>query len=68
VRDIFEVIKKINREEKTSILLVEQNAKIALSTSDYGYIMENGRVVLDGPSPKLKETRISRNFISDSAR
>ena len=55
VKEIFGIIKKINREEKTSILLVEQNANIALSTSDYGYIMENGRVVLDGPSPKLKE-------------
>ena len=62
VRDIFEVIKKINREEKTSILLVEQNAKIALSTSDYGYIMENGRVVLDGPSPKLKENEDIKEF------
>src|SRR5512139_223055 len=62
VRDIFEVIKKINREEKTSILLVDQNAKIALSTSDYGYIMENGRVVLDGPSPKLKENEDIKEF------
>ncbi len=62
VRDIFEVIKKINREEKTSILLVEQNANIALSTSDYGYIMENGRVVLDGPSPKLKENEDIKEF------
>ncbi|MBM4340706.1 MAG: ABC transporter ATP-binding protein [Deltaproteobacteria bacterium] len=62
VRDIFDVIKKINREEKTSILLVEQNAKIALSTSDFGYIMENGRVVLDGPSPKLKENEDIKEF------
>lgn len=62
VRDIFEVIKKINREEKTSILLVEQNANIALSTSDFGYIMENGRVVLDGPSPKLKENEDIKEF------
>lgn len=62
VRDIFEVIKKINREERTSILLVEQNANIALSTSDYGYIMENGRVVLDGLSPKLKENEDIKEF------
>ncbi len=62
VKEIFEIIKKINREEKTSILLVEQNAKIALSTSDYGYIMENGRVVLDGPSPKLKENEDIKEF------
>jgi len=62
VKEIFGIIKKINKEERTSILLVEQNAKIALSTSDYGYIMENGRVVLDGPSPKLKENEDIKEF------
>jgi len=62
VKEIFGIIKNINREEKTSILLVEQNANIALSTSDYGYIMENGRVVLDGPSPKLKENEDIKEF------
>ncbi len=62
VKEIFEIIKKINREEKTSILLVEQNAKIALSTSDYGYIMENGRIVLDGYSQKLKENEDIKEF------
>jgi branched-chain amino acid transport system ATP-binding protein len=62
VKEIFDIIKKINSEERTSILLVEQNAKIALSTSDYGYIMENGRVVLDGPSPKLKENEDIKEF------
>jgi branched-chain amino acid transport system ATP-binding protein len=62
VKEIFEIIKKINREEKTSILLVEQNAKIALSISDYGYIMENGRIVLDGYSQKLKENEDIKEF------
>ncbi len=62
VKEIFEIIKKINREEKTSILLVEQNANIALSTSDYGYIMENGRIVLDGYSKKLKENEDIKEF------
>ncbi len=62
VKEIFEIIKKINKEEKTSILLVEQNAKIALSISDYGYIMENGRVVFDGPSQKLKENEDIKEF------
>ncbi len=62
VKEIFGIIKKINKEERTSILLVEQNANIALSTSDYGYIMENGRVVLDGPSPKLKENEDIKEF------
>ena len=62
VKEIFGIIRKINKDEKTSILLVEQNAKIALSTSDYGYIMENGRVVLDGPSPRLKENEDIKEF------
>ena len=62
VKEIFGIIRKINKEERTSILLVEQNAKIALSTSDYGYIMENGRVVLDGPSPRLKENEDIKEF------
>ncbi|MGB9629518.1 MAG: ABC transporter ATP-binding protein [Thermodesulfobacteriota bacterium] len=62
VKEIFEIIKKINKEEETSILLVEQNAKIALSISDYGYIMENGRIVLDGYSQKLKENEDIKEF------
>lgn len=53
VEEIFAIIKEINRREKTTILLVEQNARIALSISSYGYIMENGRMVLDGPVDKL---------------
>ncbi len=49
VEEIFEIIKKINEKEGTAILLVEQNAQMALEISTYGYIMENGRIVLDGP-------------------
>jgi branched-chain amino acid transport system ATP-binding protein len=49
VEEIFEIIKKINKNEGTAILLVEQNAQMALEISNYGYIMENGRIVLDGP-------------------
>jgi branched-chain amino acid transport system ATP-binding protein len=49
VEEIFEIIRQINRNEGTTILLVEQNAQLALDISAYGYIMENGRVVLDGP-------------------
>lgn len=49
VEEIFEIIKKINENEGTAILLVEQNAQMALEISTYGYIMENGRIVLDGP-------------------
>ncbi len=62
VQEIFEIVKRINREEKTSILLVEQNARAALSLADYGYIMENGRIVLDGLADKLKENEDVKEF------
>jgi len=62
VREIFQIIKRINEEEKTTILLVEQNAHIALSIADYGYIMENGKVVLDDPVDKLKENEDVKEF------
>jgi branched-chain amino acid transport system ATP-binding protein len=53
VDEIFSIIKDINRIEGAAILLVEQNARMALSMSSYGYIMENGRVVLDGTVDRL---------------
>jgi branched-chain amino acid transport system ATP-binding protein len=62
VKEIFQIIKQINQEEKTSIFLVEQNAVMALSLSEYGYVMENGRVVIDGPSEKLKENEDIKEF------
>jgi branched-chain amino acid transport system ATP-binding protein len=62
VQEIFQIIKRINQEEKTTILLVEQNANVALSIADYGYIMENGKIVLDGPVTKLKENADVKEF------
>jgi len=62
VKEIGEIVKTINEEEKVSILLVEQNAKVALSIAAYGYVMENGRVVLDGPADKLKDNEDIREF------
>lgn len=53
VKEIFQNIKQINQEEGTSILVVEQNANVALSISDYGYIMESGRVVMQGDANYL---------------
>jgi branched-chain amino acid transport system ATP-binding protein len=62
VEEIFTVIYRINQEEKTSMLLVEQNARAALDLSDYGYVMENGRIVLDGPTDKLRENEDIKEF------
>ena len=62
VREIFDIVKRINAEEKTSILLVEQNVRAALSIADYGYVLENGRIVLDGPTTKLEENEDIKEF------
>ena len=53
VKQIFEIIKKINAESKTTIFLVEQNANLALRLADRGYVLENGRVVKEGPGLAL---------------
>ncbi len=62
VQDIFAIIRRINQQEKTTILLVEQNANLALSIADFGYIMENGRVVLDGDAEKLRTNEDVKHF------
>lgn len=62
VKEIFNIIKNLNYAEKTSMLLVEQNAKAALEIAEYGYIMENGHIVLDGPSYKLIENEDVKEF------
>ena len=62
VAEIFRIIRRINEERKTTILLVEQNANLALSIADYGYIMENGRVVLDGEPEKLRSNEDVKEF------
>jgi len=53
VQNIFEIIKRINKESGTSLLIVEQNANVALQIAEYAYVMENGRIVLDGPADQL---------------
>ncbi len=53
VQQIFEVIRLLNRERGMTVLLVEQNARLALSISSYAYILENGELVLEGPSARL---------------
>ncbi len=62
VQSIFEIIGRINRESGVSILLVEQNAHVALQTADYAYVMENGRVVLDGPAAGLAQNADIKEF------
>jgi branched-chain amino acid transport system ATP-binding protein len=62
VQEIFKIIRQINEEEKTAILLVEQNAIAALDVAGYGYVMENGRVVLDGTAGELKENEDVKEF------
>lgn len=62
VEEIFTIIARINRERGTSILLVEQNAAVALAISHYGYIMETGKIVLDGPTERLINDPDVREF------
>ncbi len=62
VKEIYDIIKRFNTESKTSVLLVEQNVRIALSIAHYGYVMENGRVVLDGTADFLKNNEDVKEF------
>jgi branched-chain amino acid transport system ATP-binding protein len=62
VEEIFAIIQRINREEGTGILLVEQNASMALEVASYGYILESGKVVLDGPPERLRQDRDVQEF------
>ena len=62
VKEIFRNIEVINRELDTTILVVEQNAKIALQVSDYAYIMESGKIVLEGPSQELRDNPDVKEF------
>jgi branched-chain amino acid transport system ATP-binding protein len=62
VQEIYEIIKRIGAEQKMSILLVEQNARAALGIADYGYVMENGRVVLSGPAEMLRDNEDVKEF------
>ena len=62
VKEIFSIIDKFNKESGTSVLLVEQNVRIALEVADYGYIMENGRIMLDGNTDKLKNNEDIKEF------
>ncbi len=62
VKDIFEIIQRINRERGVTVLLVEQNANIALHTADYGYVLELGRIVMEDACDRLLEKDDIREF------
>ncbi len=62
VHEIFQIIQRINKEQGTTILLVEQNANLTLEVADYAYIMENGRIVLEGYPADLRENADVREF------
>ena len=64
VREIFRIVRTINREERVSVLLVEQNASIALSLADHAYLLETGRVVMSGPAADLqRDESIRRSYL-----
>jgi branched-chain amino acid transport system ATP-binding protein len=62
VEEIFEIVSELNKQEKVSFLLAEQNTMVALKYADYGYILENGRVVLDGEAASLRDNEDVKEF------
>jgi branched-chain amino acid transport system ATP-binding protein len=62
VEEIFEIVQELNRKERVSFLLAEQNTNIALRYADYGYILENGRVVMDGEGKSLAQNEDVKEF------
>lgn len=62
VQEIFDIVVRMNREEQVAILLAEQNAAMALRVVQYGYVMENGRIVLDGEAKMLRENEDVKEF------
>ncbi len=62
VEEIFEIVKRLNEKEGVSFLLAEQNTNMALKYATYGYILETGRVVLDGEAKALRENEDVKEF------
>jgi len=62
VEEIFGIVQQLNRQEKLTVLLVEQNASLALTIAEHGYVMENGRIVLDGTAAMLTQNADIKEF------
>lgn len=62
VEEVFEIVKDLNQKEGVTVLLAEQNTNMALRYADYGYILESGRVVMDGEAPALRENEDVKEF------
>jgi ABC-type branched-chain amino acid transport systems, ATPase component len=62
VAEIFEIVRELNQKEGVSILLAEQNASVALKYADYGYVLESGRIMMDGPAKRLAENKDVKEF------
>jgi len=62
VEEVFEIVRDLNAKEKVTFLLAEQNTNMALRYADYGYILENGRVVMDGQAAALRENEDVKEF------
>ncbi|MEJ2024361.1 MAG: ABC transporter ATP-binding protein, partial [Deltaproteobacteria bacterium] len=62
IHEIFNIIMQLNKEQRISILLVEQNAKLALNVAPYAYVMETGRIVMDDTAEKLSQNEDIKDF------
>jgi branched-chain amino acid transport system ATP-binding protein len=62
VEEIFAIVQRLNQQEQLTVLLVEQNASMALRIADHGYVMENGRIVLEGTGDSLRENADIKEF------
>ena len=62
VAEIFDVVRRLKEEQNLTVLLVEQNAALALDIADHGYVMENGRIVLEGPADSLRQNSDIKEF------
>ena len=62
VEEIFQIVQRLNRDQKLTVLLVEQNAALALAIAHHGYVMENGRIVLEGAAAALRENADIKEF------